>query len=1230
MLLAQRTTFVANIDASPPRREVRNGRAYLVRPISSIVPGVLNGSRGALRYPAKQVARNVDEWDGMPLLVGHPTGPDGQNISADDSAVWTKQGIGFLRDSTFNGKLRHEGWFDEELTKAADKRFGTDIYQRVVNGEPIEGSTGLYTDNQPAPPNAVAPEDGRSYEYTALNYRPDHYAVLPNGVGACSVRDGCGINVNAFCATGPGGGQDNSCSPYGGGGEEHIPYADVSPEEEHIPYAEPAKPETTPLQSHQQLLNDTFSKLPAAMQRDLRHVRIAGVEGASGRGMGGSSGSSVSVARTLKMSDGDTIALSQSTTRDNLRHELGHALDEQMGGSTNKAFVSALNKDAKNMTAHQKDIYDYFFGQGAGSRVRDKEVFAQTVSVLTGKTGNGTGSTGDFRSPSVTPTKWAAAFPATTAAVRAALTARGYFHKTTKNEANMNEQTKQTIWYRLGQALGITVNEAQSPSANDDSAKCKMCKGTGKIRAGNVKCPDCGGSGKMSGSTKNIIYGDDCEGDDNDDPECRAMFSKVGNAAINQPRHVETGQWLPAGSGTGKGMVHTSAVEGASTGSAASGPDTGEEEDHSEEAAEEIMAAPNDKGVLDDEDETAGMDDRGYPWEDAHSVKNQNRFELVEGRLAFVGNKDFTQVKRKKMASKGQAMKGGGYPIQGVQDLKNAIQAIGRAKNPAATKKHIKKRAKALGASQLIPDHWTANDDETNNRGCPAGQSPPCPRGPGSRRSKIGGARHGIPVPRASGGSTQSGSKAVGNCGPTMQEGDKQPMYNASPKDATTHAAVMSVKAGGDGRKHAIKAVDNANDSPIAAEHHIKAAEAHEVAATKERAKGKNGSDDMADQHDQAAAHHRKAASMHMATGTHNELADNWCNQHGGDTCSGGAAKKAATKKATVKPAGAASTRAGKATTKANKTGKAKDHQKAASAHGLAARLQSQLGNKHNAAYHHSMANEHQTKSQTTHNEDTAMTKEEVIDAIVGNCACQADVEQDKQALNELSNERLVLLYNATAQNDDGDEDDTDNEDDDVENLDDPTAMERAANRSAVNKVRINKGAKAQSGVKGKMGGAGGMKGPHSAGQIGSPTPPQTGNERPPTMEDWLAENGSMEEQEMWNNVQRDYRDKRRMLLNQLVGHVQDKMVVKRLVSNYEKHSNSDLEAMVAAMPKPQPQRRRQEQPPQNFYPPRQGAGVSPSMLAGNTGDRDKGDVLDFTANRESVDEAHKKYRQQA
>lgn len=67
---------------------------------------------------------------------------------------------------------------------------------------------------------------------------------------------------------------------------------------------------------------------------------------------------------------------------------------------------------------------------------------------------------------------------------------------------------------------------------------------------------------------------------------------------------------------------------------------------------------------------------------------------------------NFNQMQRRRLAAKRQAMPDGGFPIRNVADLKNAIQAFGRAKNKPAVKAWIKKRARELGATNLLPDNW--------------------------------------------------------------------------------------------------------------------------------------------------------------------------------------------------------------------------------------------------------------------------------------------------------------------------------------------------------------------------------------------------------------------------------------------------------------------------------------------------------------------------------------------
>jgi hypothetical protein len=71
-----------------------------------------------------------------------------------------------------------------------------------------------------------------------------------------------------------------------------------------------------------------------------------------------------------------------------------------------------------------------------------------------------------------------------------------------------------------------------------------------------------------------------------------------------------------------------------------------------------------------------------------------------------LAKRDFSAKERKAAAKSGAAMPDGSFPIESEEDLKNAIKAYGRSKDKDAAKAHIKKRAKALGLSKLIPEEW--------------------------------------------------------------------------------------------------------------------------------------------------------------------------------------------------------------------------------------------------------------------------------------------------------------------------------------------------------------------------------------------------------------------------------------------------------------------------------------------------------------------------------------------
>lgn len=86
--------------------------------------------------------------------------------------------------------------------------------------------------------------------------------------------------------------------------------------------------------------------------------------------------------------------------------------------------------------------------------------------------------------------------------------------------------------------------------------------------------------------------------------------------------------------------------------------------------------------------------------------------EEIEAEAAEIALKRaFSEDKRQAMAKEGTAMPDGSYPIASEEDLKNAIQAFGRAKDKEATKRHIMKRAKEMGKENLIPANWVMGGD---------------------------------------------------------------------------------------------------------------------------------------------------------------------------------------------------------------------------------------------------------------------------------------------------------------------------------------------------------------------------------------------------------------------------------------------------------------------------------------------------------------------------------------
>lgn len=186
---------VANLSTAV-KRGTYDGRQYAIVPVTMIVSGVLAGSKGPLYYPTSELRKDPSVWNGMPVVVYHPM-RSGVNVSARDPGVLESQGIGTVFGAKVDktGRLKAEAWIDIEKAKKVDKR----VFDALTSGTRMEISTGLFTDQDPANPGATF--NGKPYTHIARNHRPDHLAILPDQVGACSLQDGCGMLVNERALT---------------------------------------------------------------------------------------------------------------------------------------------------------------------------------------------------------------------------------------------------------------------------------------------------------------------------------------------------------------------------------------------------------------------------------------------------------------------------------------------------------------------------------------------------------------------------------------------------------------------------------------------------------------------------------------------------------------------------------------------------------------------------------------------------------------------------------------------------------------------------------------------------------------------------------------------------------------------------------------------------------------------------------------------------------------------
>mgnify|MGYP003674976161 CR=1 FL=1 len=173
--------YTTNTHGKHTRNATLHGREYIVAPVVMLVEGVHSGSMGPLYYPPEEMQRAAMAWNMKPVVMYHPVSGSATTLAELEARM-----VGMVMNTRWDGgKLRAEAWFDVERLHA----LAPEITQALANNEPIEVSTGLYHDADPTP----GTWNGEAYQFVARNHRPDHLALLPNGVGACRLADGCGL-----------------------------------------------------------------------------------------------------------------------------------------------------------------------------------------------------------------------------------------------------------------------------------------------------------------------------------------------------------------------------------------------------------------------------------------------------------------------------------------------------------------------------------------------------------------------------------------------------------------------------------------------------------------------------------------------------------------------------------------------------------------------------------------------------------------------------------------------------------------------------------------------------------------------------------------------------------------------------------------------------------------------------------------------------------------------------
>jgi hypothetical protein len=189
----QTTLFRLNMSVSGAevKRVTEGDQQFLVAPVVALKAGVRNGEM----VPANEIARSVEQWEGMPITVGHPNGdgisPQRYKVLSEQLSVGEFRNVHLLNGDSLAGEI----WLRLPTASAEAANIVKHLETcKVDTCKVIEVSTAYAADGI----RAEGELDGKKFNAIQSNLWPVHLALLPDETGACSVADGCGTpRVNA-------------------------------------------------------------------------------------------------------------------------------------------------------------------------------------------------------------------------------------------------------------------------------------------------------------------------------------------------------------------------------------------------------------------------------------------------------------------------------------------------------------------------------------------------------------------------------------------------------------------------------------------------------------------------------------------------------------------------------------------------------------------------------------------------------------------------------------------------------------------------------------------------------------------------------------------------------------------------------------------------------------------------------------------------------------------------